>query len=317
MDFPAYVPAGARAHISRTLEGGGGHWQGVNALVTEYRETHASTDALAILEQEQACVLRFAHDPRMRDVYAELQKVFMSDDQYADFLRSAWKADMNYAPFRERTRQARELAPKIARAAQELANLLGLAGIVGGGFAPPEFYSIHTLLSATDNHQDDDHNLHIWRVVRGAITGDDRCEPSPAVRDSQPDEPVRIVLVPIKSGEAKLDPKEEVRNMLFYAWEKAPDLPAILGTVAEAASNWHPQEEGAIGAAVASRKQNKAAEYLRAFAEHLRENLCLELTGPIVAAMAGMANVVLNDPNADISGDAARAVIKRGANNPV
>ena len=93
MNFLAYVPSGARTHITWTLEGDGNGWRGVNAFVTECREKRISGEALACVEQEQACVLRFARDVRMRNVYVELQKVFTTDDQYADFLRSAWQAD--------------------------------------------------------------------------------------------------------------------------------------------------------------------------------------------------------------------------------
>lgn len=314
MDFPAYVPVGARAHISWTLEGNGKQWRGVNALVAEYREIHTSTDALISLEQEQACVLRFARDIRMGNVYAQLREVFTADAQYADFLRSAWQADMDYGRFRDRVKMARSLAPEIAEAARKLAKLLAQAGEVGGGNAPTEFYSIRSLLDATDNLRLDGHDLYMWRAVRARITGQ-RPEVSTGAHQLQSMEPMKIVLVPAKPGEVKIDPEEQARNMLFYAWEKAPDLVAIMGTVEAAANNWIPQEGGAIGAAIASRKHNKAAEYLRAFAEHLMESLHLELAGPIVAAMAGTANVVLNDPGADISTDAARAVIKRGVND--
>lgn len=310
MDFPAYVPAGARAHISWTLDGNGKQWRGVNALVAEYREIHTSSDALVSLEQEQACVLRFARDIRMGDVYAQLQEVFTADAQYADFLRSAWQADMDYGRFRDRVKKARSLAPEIAEAARKLANLLAQAGEVGGGNAPSEFYSIRSLLNATDNLRLDGYDLHMWRAVRASITGR-RPKVSTGAEQLQSTEPMKIVLVPAKPGEVKIDPEEQAREALFYAWEKAPDLVAILGTVEAAASNWIPQEAGAIGAAIASQKHNKAAEYLRAFAALLKDSLSLEFAGPIIAAMAGMANVVLNDPDADISTDAARAVIKR------
>lgn len=71
MEFPAYVPAGARAHIRYKLDGNGETtgFAGVNAYVREYSQRADSGDALQELRREQACVMRFAHDPRMRDVY--------------------------------------------------------------------------------------------------------------------------------------------------------------------------------------------------------------------------------------------------------
>jgi len=104
----------------------------------------------------------------------ELETVFAADDQYAAFLRSAWGAHIDFAPFRERVKKAKELAPKTSKAARELAALLNEAGKVGGGVAPDEFYSVRTLLAMTDNHEMDGGNLLIWRSVRSAITGESR-----------------------------------------------------------------------------------------------------------------------------------------------
>lgn len=337
MKFSAYVHAGARAYISRTLEGDGAGWRGVNAFVIEYRQTGAASEALASLEQEQACLLRFAHgDTRMRAVYAELGKVFVADDQYGEFLRCAWNANMDYGPFRERIRQAQSIAPRIAEAARQLANLLEQAGEVGGGLAPPEFYSVRTLLEATDNHEVGGHNLHIWRIVREAITGhtperetvealDDEV---PAARkvvtatkenaeQVQRDNPDALVVVITSLGDAVArDPEQEARNMLGYAWEKAPHLPALLETVARAADDWKPQEHGAIGAAIASRKNTPTAAYIRAFAKLLRESMPdLKWSPPIYAAMAGIAEVVLDDPVNAVTADAVRQALMRAVDD--
>jgi hypothetical protein len=338
MDFPAWVPAGARAHISRTLGGDGGNWKGVNAFVTEYRAKGNAGDALAGLECEQACYQRFAHDARMHDVYAELGKVFTSDNQYGDFLRSANGADQNFAPYRERLKQAKNLASKISAAARELARLIEQAGKAGGGMAPSEFYSIRTLLDATDNHELDDHNLSMWQSVREVITGtmsapaatqapaecDDSAPRQTIIVDEENAEEARlnnpdaclVVLFTGKSGKAKIDPKDEARNMLGYAWGVAPHLPALLGTVARSADAWIPQESGAIGAAISTRQRNSLMEYVRAFAELLRQNMPgLDLSASIYAAIAGTADVVLNDANSVVTADAVRKALIRAVDN--
>ncbi len=337
MKFPSYVPAGAREHIRRTLEGNGSGWEGINAFVAEYRAKDDAADALQEMEREQSCLLRFARDDRMRDVYTELQKVFTSDDQYAEFLSSAWNADMNFAPFRERVKKAKALTPKIATAARELASLLGELGETHT-VPPSELYSIRALLDATDNHEMGGHNLYMWSAVRGVITGKRRAPPPP--EQPEPEEeaaPKQVVIVPeeeaaeaernnpdalivvirhFKRGDIiERDHEKETRNTLGYAWGKAPDLPAILGTVAKAADNWTAQESGAIGAAIASRKKTRVTEYLRAFAELLRENLRMDLTAPIVAAMAATASVVLNLSDTGLSVDAVRMAIARAVND--
>lgn len=331
MNFPSYVPAGARAHITRTLEGDGQNWRGVNAFVTEYQNKGVEGDALEGLKREQACMLRFAHDPRMRDVYARLQTVFTNDEQYADFLRSAWEADMNFSPFRKRVKQAKELAPKIAEAARELASLLKQAGEVGGGVAPGKFFSVRVLLDATDNHEHDGRDFDIWQIVRKTVTARRPERPdtaSPATNTAAEGENKPVIIVSeedaeeaernnpdaqiiVLRGTAKgdIDPEEQAREWLGYAWGKAPPLSAILGTVAQAADDWRPQESGAIGAAISSRKQNPVTEYLRAFADLLRDKLQIALDSHIIAAIAFTANVVLTDPNIDISADGARKAV--------
>ncbi|MFT4255943.1 MAG: hypothetical protein QM599_03130 [Pseudoxanthomonas sp.] len=342
MDFPAYVPAGARDYIRRTLEGGanGDHWEGINAFVDKYRADGLSDsdDALRGLLKEQACLLRFAHDARMRDAYTTLQNVFQRDDEYADFLRSAEAANMDYTPWREGVKRANALKPKIAETARQLAKLLGQAADAAHGYAPDEFFSIRTLLEATDNHEMDGHNPHMWRAVRGAITGEQR-EPAPieqvgidavprtlkvvhtdeeaeAARQADPDM-LLIRVVSMEAGEkVERDPKEEARDMLHYAWEKSPRLPALLETVAQVAEAWEPSEGGAIGAAIASRKQSTVAEYQRAFAKLLQESGITDLNADIQRAMAYTANVVLNDPDVDVSPDAVRMALIRAVSSP-
>lgn len=333
MDFPSYVPVGAREYIRRTLEGDGGHWQGVNAFVREYRQRGDANEALAELEREQACIVRFARDVRMRDVYTELRRVFTADDQYGHFLRSAWAAHVDFAPFRRNVAKAKELAPRIAEGARELAAMLDQLAATGT-MPPSELYSIRALLDATDNHEMQDHNLYMWRGVRDAITGT-RKAPQSLHKSNRPLAAARgqvivvdeeeaaeaernnpnaliVVLRAFKPGQPnEADPKEEMRNMLGYAWGVAPDLSAALETVARIAAEWTPQAPGVVGAAIASRKSNPVTAYLRAFARLIGENLRLDLAGPVVAAMAGTANVVLNDPDMDVSADAVRMALTR------
>lgn len=311
MDFSAWVPAGARNHILRTLEGDGNHWRGIDAFIAEYR-ADSSID-LTSLEREQACLHRFATDIRMLQVYRDLQTVFTEDEQYAVFLGCAFTAHMDFQTFRERIKQAGNLKPKIAAAARELACLLDKLGDTNT--APPgELYSVRALLDATDNHEKDDYHLRMWRGLRGTITGTQGSEYSGYSRNTLAkmwrESEVRKIE---QAGGAKTG--EERRSVLLYAWEQAPDLPAVLETVARTAENWTPQEEGAIGAAIASRKANPVTEYIRAFAELLRREMPgTPLAGAVLAAMAGVANVVLNDSSIDVSTDAVRMALARSAN---
>lgn len=334
MNFPAYVPTGARDYIRRTLEGGtdGDHWKGINAFVAEYRADgiQDSDDALQGLLKEQACLQRFAHDSRMRDAYTALQVVFTTDAEYAGFLRCAEAASLDFAPWRESIKTANAVKSGIANKARELASLIEQAGKEGHGYAPAEFFSVCTLLAETEA---DGHNRHIWPSVRGTITGEQRELPPVDQAEAAGDEIPRAVkvvwsdeecdearqvdqdallirVVPMEGGgKVERDPEQKAREMLRYAWEKAPDLPALLETVAQAATHWTPGVGGAIGAAIASRQKNRATEYLRAFDKSLRENGIAYRSAGFRKAMACVANVVLNDPDMDVSADAVRKAI--------
>ena len=228
---------------------------------------------------------------------------------------------MDYGKFRNRMKAAHSLAPKIAEAATALAKLLEQAGEVGGGRAPSEFYSIQALLDATDNHELDGHNFSIWRMVRGAITGSTReCKKAGETTDSEASAKQvvpEIVIQWVSPGDAAVQNSEEMaQNHLFYAWEKAPSLPALLETVAHAAESWVPQECGAISAAISNRQRNRGSEYVRAFAMLLRQNMpSLEFSASIYAAIAGIADVVLNDANNVVTADAVRKALSRVVDN--
>jgi len=102
--------------------------------------------------------------------------------------------------------------------------------------------------------------------------------------------------------------------MLRYAWGTAPDLPALLDTVAEAALDFVPSESGAIGAAINSRQRNQKTEYIRAFDNILTNVHNFTLTTPIINAMAIVATVVINDPDIIVTYDDVRKTVSKKAN---
>ncbi len=318
MQFADHVPEEARAYIRRTLDGDDSHWKGVTAFIAEYRATGVKGFPLQVLERERDCLHRFAHDLRMKDAYAELQKTLTTSKQYADFLSAAWQADMDYGPYRDRLKKAKDIAPKVAAAARELSSLLNELATTHT-MPPNELYSIRDLLDATDNDALYGHNFHMWRSVRESITGTKRkslnadklsqevdltpknvivLHEGEDIDESVKNDPNTLIVL-IRSftagdSEAATDPEIQTRNMLGYAWEKAPDLPAILDVVAHAADDWEPQETGPVGAAVSNRQRNRRNEFVRAFASILRRRMGIDIKGSLVAAVAATTDVVLN-----------------------
>ena len=125
-----------------------------------------------MLAGEVDCLQRLAHDAQMRDAFALLTREFTDDGQWRNFIRSAWAARMDFKPYRDRMKRAAELKDEIADAAETLAKLINQFSGLGFDNGPGELYSIPELLRQTDNHEMQDHNLHMWRSMRRRILGD-------------------------------------------------------------------------------------------------------------------------------------------------
>ncbi|MBK6744293.1 MAG: hypothetical protein IPG66_15535 [Hydrogenophilales bacterium] len=338
MDFPAHVPAAVRAHITTLIEGDSWEPMGwAESLASAERQLAeiegqiescirwGKDDYLPGLRKDRAgavahrdglaaevdCLRRLAHDARMADAFALLTREFTDDRQWRNFTYAAWAARVDFAKYRDRLKRAAELKGEIADAAETLAKLIrqfSETGISG----PGEFYSIPELLRQTDNHEMQGHNLHMWRSMRQHVLGDlpkrDAPETKPAGGEPMP--PVEIVIVPM-GEKAEIDPEEEARNMLRYAWGTAPDFSALLGTMANAARSFKPSESGMIGAAIESRQRSAKTEYLRAFGNLLTDVHGFALTTPIMQAMAIVANVVINLPDVDVTYDDVRKALAK------
>jgi hypothetical protein len=341
MDFPAYVPAAVRAHITTLIEGDSWEpmgWQ--ESLASAERQLAeidgkiescirwGKDDYLPGLRKDRAeavahrdrlagdvdCLQRLAHDARMRNAFALLTREFTDDRQWRNFIYAAWAARVDFAKYRDRLKRAAELKGDIADAAETLAKLIrqfSETGING----PGEFYSIPELLRQTDNHEMQGHNLHMWRSMRQHVLGElpkrDIPETRPAEESGEPPtvEIVRVLLAP--GEKAEIDPKEEARNMLRYAWGTAPEFSELLDTVTKAGRAFKPSESGMIGAAIESRQKSPKTEYLRAFGNLLTDVHNFALTTPIMQAMAIVANVVINLPDVDVTYDDVRKALAK------
>ncbi len=345
MDFPAYVPAAVRAHITTLIEGNNWESQGWAAslasakeqlaeieLAIEARAQRGEVEYLDGLRLQKAdavkhrdtlvghvdCLHRLAYDSRMQEAYAKLTQEFTDDEQLRGFIYAAWAARMDYGQFRERLKRATKLRDKIADTSEELAGLLRDAADTGFSGWPSEFFSISELLRKTDNHEMQNHNLYMWRRMRGHVLGDPPRRDLPE-REQPPEESesasnAEIVITFLEPGEKpEIDPEEETQNALCYGWGVAPDLSELLDTVAKAARNFKPSESGMIGAAIESRQRSAKTEYLRAFGNLLTDVHHLTLTNAVMRAMAVVANVAINLPDIDVSYDDVRqALAKRG-----
>lgn len=254
LKFPPYVPQRVREYVVGMLEPRG-------------------------LRPDDAGVLHrlTGDDPRMRDAWARLARIARSDEDYVSFVQAAWWARDDYGEWRERTRQAGELARRIAETARELAELLRQIEQTHTRL-PHEFTSLQTLLWHSPSAQGEPYDC-IWSRVRQEI-----CGPTWLNEDSSPtDDP------PAES----LEIDDRWQHALSYAWEKAPDVRQVLLTLAGVAEN-HTPHPGAdyLVAATAAQKPNPVTEYIRGFARLLKEN-GLQVKPPMQTIMALAGAVVL------------------------
>ena len=330
MDFPSYVPNAVRELVTRMLDGDGGRdfgWRsGLRSAECELRNLESqqqgardNPDALDGLRVKYAAGLaqrdaigedigtleRLVLRPEMQDAYARLVGKLGTDAELKAFIRAAWGAHMNYNTFRDQLNEAAEIARKVAEVAGTLHDLLRRAEGVGP-YLPTEFFGIRSLLRNTD-HDPGDHSHHLWQEMRHVVLGD-RPDPVPQDATAVPILPQRIELVP-PQHDTPLEPEEQARSVLTYAWGTAPHVCHFVAAMQRAARDCIPIETEAIGAAVSSRKRNPKTEYLRGFAWLLRNNCRVALTAEIMNAMAVTATVVLNDARTAVTYDDVRKAV--------
>jgi hypothetical protein len=281
----------------------------LDSLRTQKAEAQAHRDFLAA---ELECLRRLGSDPRMRDAFALLTAEFNVDQEWRSFIYAAWAARMDFKKHRDRLKRAAELSGDIADAAKALANLIREFSEIGLN-GPDEFYSVSELLRQTDNHEMKGYNLHTWRSKRRHILGElpirDLTETKPDIERGDLESLAEIVSTQMREG-GKIAPEEEARNMLLYAWGTAPEFPALLDTVAKASLAFSPRESGMIGAAIDSQKHSPKTEYIRAFGSLLTESHGFALSLPILKAMKIVVNVVINQPDVDVTDDDVRKALK-------
>ncbi len=336
MDFPSYVPNAVRVSMAARLEGDRIEPSGwisalesaevellrVQQMQQDCAHDQAESNTLRIefakateqrdqLAAEVACCQRLVHDSRMQPAYARLMSLpNVTDTHLSGFIHAAWAAMINYTKYRDRMTDAADLASKVAGAAGVLAGVLERAESSGWhGHFPPEFFALQSLMEKTE-HAPDHRDRHMWPGMRDYILG--RSEP--ALREPRelgdPSKPPEIEIRFVSRGKAEpLDPDEERRNTLRYAWRTAPSVSRIIATLHRAALACTPAESGFIGAALTSQKKNRKVEYLRAFGALLRDEHSFEWTADTMNAMATTATVVLNEPDLVVTYDDVRKAL--------
>jgi hypothetical protein len=211
----------------------------------------------------RTCLDRMVNGAGMQATYLELAAAFSKDDDEARqrkigiLFSTAWSARLDYSKYRNNVRQAVDLKGKIAITAAHLANLIRQLQNTGVQ-VPPVFESIQELLRATDNPPLPWDNFAKWQALRHYVLGD---------RVLEPDTRNVVALPELQGGGALADcsSAERTQQAVRNGWAAAPDLSALLNTVAKVAREYEPKHYGSIGAALSSREDRTKQEYLRAF----------------------------------------------------
>ncbi|MGN5161331.1 hypothetical protein [Aeromonas dhakensis] len=107
----------------------------------------------------------------MAEPFALLTRIFSDDQQWENFIRSAWAAHQDFAKSRDKSNRAADQAGVVVNAIETVVNAIDHFSDIGIS-GPDELYSIPALLGQTDNHADRGRNLHMWRGLRGYLLGD-------------------------------------------------------------------------------------------------------------------------------------------------
>jgi len=317
MDFPSYVPEAARKKINSYLDGEPERDIPGFVEILEVAEANLSgmkaddparpdqARRIKALSSNIDCLRRLGNDARMIEAYELLGREFTSDEQWDKFIAAAWGASQSYTSARDGVKQAKKLTDDIESTAKKLSKLIRQLEGTGVENIPIELHSIPDLLRRTDNHEMQGHNLRMWQALLGDLPAPSPTDPSPPAGES------RVFPIPhfVEEGE---EVEHDPRLALRYAWDKAPDIPALLDAVGEVASQFKPRRDGVVGAAIKSRKQSDKQDYLRAFVWRLDDlglmaasekegDLDFTLPLSVVKAAAVVAEVVINHPGIDVS----------------
>jgi cell division protein FtsB len=341
LKFPHYLPNAVRDYVVEFMDGANGSGgfvtyrdekaKELEAIKQHISELEKSGDLVSAETREKygdikqehdhldshiKCMERLALREQMQEAYAKLSTVLVDVLQWEHFLYAAWAARMDYAPYKKRLERTKKVSDDIAKTADNLAALL--REITDSGMSyPNEFYHIRTLLERTDNTENLNDNS-MWQVQRPVVLGLHPRKGTAQTDHGSSDKPPVFSIILQHPGDEQepIDPREQMRNAVSHAWEKAPPFSALLETVAQAAREYEPQPTGKIAAAISSHKGTAHTQYLRAFADLLINTYHFEISAPILNAMAIMATVAFDDPDVDISYDDVRKAIAKMKSKP-
>jgi hypothetical protein len=219
---------------------------------------------------------------------------------------SAIEADAAYLRHRTIVGRGKELAPKIAKKAVELADLLSEFSLLDVDNFPLELSSIWHLLSVSIDQTwpelEPEKLIEYKRLLLSEI--DPLPVPTPLPRqDASQLSALRELLLEDNRRGTRVAQRNN-RTMLSdnipldlpTAWAAAPSVTTLLRRLAASADDFQPKQAGMIAAPLDNREKQPRNQYVRGFAFLLLERH-IPLTPKVRNAMATIATVLYDDPN--------------------
>jgi hypothetical protein len=285
LKFPVWVPDAVQERVRSMIFGLPNQGIGRRGWRRNAISEGRVEEAAEILEEEQLLLcLSGVDDDRMREAFQLLKKSSLSDRHLSLYVDCAFVSRVNYSVLRTTIKTRHNIKQRVNTLARELAQLLREDWAAVSNIHRIDGFALRNILSrskktfpykgdrwkktttsafARKNQAD---TIRLWRNQKSQITGAD-----------------------------------------LGLWFAAPSLADLLDTLA---TDFDPSSEimeGLLEAAI-NRQENLKTEYIRGFGMLLAD--CnLELGGPVITdfsadvfqAIAITTNVVLNEPDIDVS----------------
>ena len=307
LQFPSWTPPLVRQLVVREVAGEDGIRNGFHELI-QRAESDGRVDDAQHLRDYEACILRLAgiDDSRMQDAYRHLGEADLTPEQVLYFVECARAVNTDYREVRAGIEERMAYLSKVSRLSAELSatlddgwpHLFPNVAVHGDGFRLVK-YGIRDLLERSP--------CTFAESRRRNTAPKNLVEKSAGWQENKS----RV----LGQWRGKVDDPE---YGLLEVWKHAPTLSDCLRTLAE---EFDPKNFVRLGGEEAAilRQRSPTTEYIRAFGDAITE-WNFELFGPavktltssVLKAMATTVNVVLNDPELDVSAKDVRQALKVG-----
>lgn len=340
MNFKDFVPKVAQSYLNQLIQGTSDQ-PGLSNLVEQLdklieleavnNKNHpkellefgdeffrSSTLSFSKMKQDHltriATLTRLGEDNRMKDAYGILLQELSNNEQWNRFLWAAWSADREFKAHKEELKTAQTLAKEIGNTADKLSQLLVEFQSLDLQNRPREFYDVRQLLNITDNTHTLNYHFDRWRNLRPSVIG----QHYPAVNAIKYDyDESNTDFYLIEEYQAQLEQEiefieknyGEAEAKTHLAWCSAPHFSKLLKSLSKAASEYSPAKDEVTNTAIKSRKSVRKTQYIRAFGQMLFADELLPQSKEIKKAISIVANVVLDDPEIDVSYDDVRKAL--------